>query len=156
MCDLGRGWNIYARKGGRLSSLHARRIPTGTQFIPGACTSDADCASGCCNAKTALCAPRLVALEGAGCGFGSSPAGVGAAAPAAATPAAAPAPAADGAPAKAPGTQFIMGACTSDADCASGCYGKKSGLCAARAVALEGARTTWDYAASVGEGRSRG
>ncbi|KAJ7453391.1 hypothetical protein FB451DRAFT_668207 [Mycena latifolia] len=113
--------------------------PTGTQFITGACTSDADCASGCCNAKTALCAARLVALEGAGCGFGSSSAGVGAAAPAAATPAAAPAPAADGAPAKAPGTQFITGACTSDADCASGCCGKKSGLCAARAVALEGA-----------------
>ncbi|KAJ7601414.1 hypothetical protein B0H17DRAFT_1223162 [Mycena rosella] len=121
------------------ASTIAAAAPAGTQFITGVCASDADCASGCCNAKTAQCAARLVALEGAGCGFGSASAGVGAAASAAATPAAAPAPAApaDGAPAKAPGTQFITGACTSDADCASGCCGKKSGLCAARAVALE-------------------
>ncbi|KAJ6618058.1 hypothetical protein B0H10DRAFT_1913908 [Mycena sp. CBHHK59/15] len=114
----------------------AAAAPAGTQFITGACTSDADCASGCCNAKTALCAARLVALEGAGCGFGSSSAGAGAAAPAAATAAAAAPAAAAPAPA---GTQFITGTCTSDADCASGCCGKKSGLCAARLVALEGA-----------------
>ncbi|KAJ7109623.1 hypothetical protein C8R43DRAFT_1113853 [Mycena crocata] len=122
----------------------------GTQFITGPCSADGDCASGCCNAATALCAARLVALEGAGCGFGSPSAGVGAAKPVA-TPAAAggaapapaapaaPAPAANGSPAKAPGTQFITGTCTSDGDCASGCCGKKSGLCAARLVAQEGA-----------------
>ncbi|KAJ7127640.1 hypothetical protein C8R44DRAFT_851072 [Mycena epipterygia] len=131
-----------------VSTTAAAVAPAGTQFITGACTSDADCASGCCNAKTALCAARLVALEGAGCGFGSSSAGVGAASPIAAAPAAAsPAVAAPvaaaaattAAPATSTGTQFITGTCASDADCASGCCGKKSGLCAARLVALEGA-----------------
>ncbi|KAJ6488444.1 hypothetical protein DFH09DRAFT_379714 [Mycena vulgaris] len=131
------------------STAVAAPAAAGTQFITGKCTADADCASGCCAAQSGLCAARLVALEGAGCGFGSPSAGVGATKPVAATPAAAPAapaaapPAApvavDGAPAKAPGTQFITGACTADADCASGCCGKKSGLCAARLVALEGA-----------------
>ncbi|KAM0325875.1 hypothetical protein ACHAQA_007178 [Verticillium albo-atrum] len=41
----------------------------GQQFITGQCTSDADCASGCCGAG--LCAARAVAEEagGPGCGF---------------------------------------------------------------------------------------
>jgi len=105
----------------------------GTQFITGPCGSDADCASGCCNAKTALCAARAVAEEnnGPGCGFGGA-----AAAPAAAPAAAAPAAAAGGS-GKAPGTQFITGPCGSDADCASGCCNAKTALCAARAVAEE-------------------
>jgi len=130
------------------STTVAAAASTGTQFITGACTADADCASGCCNAQTALCAARLVALEGAGCGFGSPSAGAGAAKPvtpaaiAASTDAATPPTAVASttvAAAASTGTQFITGTCATDADCASGCCGKNSGLCAARAVALEGA-----------------
>ena len=45
---------------------------TGTQFITGACTSDANCASGCCGFKSGKCAGAIVALErDGGCGFGS-------------------------------------------------------------------------------------
>ncbi|KAJ7645022.1 hypothetical protein B0H17DRAFT_1172352 [Mycena rosella] len=142
----------------------AAAAPTGTQFITGACASDADCASGCCNAKTALCAARLVALEGAGCGFGSSSVGVGAAAPAVSTPAAVPAAtvaaattiAASTIAAAAPaGTQFITGVCASDADCASGCCNAKTAQCAARLVALEGAGCGFG-SASAGVGAAAG
>jgi len=35
----------------------------------------------------------------------------------------------------APGSQFITGACSSDADCASSCCGFKSGKCAGPVVA---------------------
>jgi hypothetical protein len=109
----------------------AAATPTGTQFITGTCTSDADCASGCCAKKNAQCAARLVALEGAGCGGGSA----AVAPPAVAPPAAAPTVAA----ATPTGTQFITGVCATDADCASGCCSKANGQCAARLVALEGA-----------------
>lgn len=45
----------------------------GKQFITGACTSDAACASGCCAFKTGKCAAPLVAQErGEGCGFGNA------------------------------------------------------------------------------------
>ncbi|KAI1252738.1 hypothetical protein MGN70_004942 [Eutypa lata] len=52
----------------------------GQQFITGPCTSDADCASGCCtpgagtDATQGTCAARLVALEagGRGCNLGRS------------------------------------------------------------------------------------
>ncbi|KAJ7608019.1 hypothetical protein DFH06DRAFT_1249177, partial [Mycena polygramma] len=117
------------------TALVIPRVPAGTQFITGPCASDGDCASGCCAKATALCAARLVALEGAGCGGGSG------ASAAATSPAAAAPPAADpvAAAATPTGTQFITGACGSDADCASGCCSKASALCAARAVALEGA-----------------
>ncbi|KAJ6461220.1 hypothetical protein C8R47DRAFT_1180513 [Mycena vitilis] len=117
------------------TALVIPRVPAGTQFITGPCASDGDCASGCCAKATALCAARLVALEGAGCGGGSG-ASAAATSPAAAAPAAADPVAAAATPT---GTQFITGACGSDADCASGCCSKASALCAARAVALEGA-----------------
>ncbi|KAF7320195.1 hypothetical protein MKEN_00804000 [Mycena kentingensis (nom. inval.)] len=106
----------------------------GTQFITGACSSDADCASGCCTKNTGKCGARAVAEGpggGGGCGFGS-----GSASSSPAPAAAAPAPANNGgAPVPAPGTQFITGACTKDADCASGCCTKNTGKCGARAVA---------------------
>ncbi|KAJ7105844.1 hypothetical protein C8R44DRAFT_745499 [Mycena epipterygia] len=57
-----------------VSTAAAVVAPAGTQIIAGACTSDAECAFG--NAKTPLCTGRPVALEGAGCGFRSSSAGV--------------------------------------------------------------------------------
>ncbi|ORX97009.1 hypothetical protein BCR34DRAFT_173618 [Clohesyomyces aquaticus] len=129
----------------------------GTQFITGACTSDADCASGCCGFKSGKCAGPVVAQQrDGGCGFGDAqpnanaaialgftgtPAagaagGAPASAPAAAAPAAsAPAPAANGNVGT--GTQFITGPCASDADCASGCCGFKSGKCAGAIIAQE-------------------
>lgn len=45
----------------------------GKQFITGACTSDAACASGCCGFTSGKCAAPLVAQErGEGCGFGDA------------------------------------------------------------------------------------
>ncbi|KAG9781957.1 hypothetical protein ABEF93_006236 [Exophiala dermatitidis] len=45
----------------------------GTQFITGACTSDADCASGCCGFNSGKCAGPVVAQErDGGCGFGDA------------------------------------------------------------------------------------
>jgi hypothetical protein len=123
------------------------RAAPGTQFITGVCAADTDCASACCGFRTGKCAGPVVAQErDGGCGFGDAqpndraavalgfpgknpaiPAG-GAAAPPAAPPTT---------PAKAPGTQFITGACSSDADCASACCGFKSGKCAGPIVAQE-------------------
>ncbi|KAF2794620.1 hypothetical protein K505DRAFT_324656 [Melanomma pulvis-pyrius CBS 109.77] len=127
------------------AATSAAKAP-GTQFITGACTSDADCASACCGFNSGKCAAPIPAQErDGGCGFGDAqpndPTGrtnnanaQQAAAPAAAEPSAAAAPAA---PAAAPGTQFITGACTSDADCALGCCGFNSGKCAGPVVAQE-------------------
>ncbi|KPI41331.1 uncharacterized protein AB675_8169 [Cyphellophora attinorum] len=132
---------------------------TGTQFITGPCTSDADCASGCCGFNSGKCAGAIIALErDGGCGRGATPndnaarklgftgtfnpgsgSGANAAAPASTGTASAANPATgggNGATAGA-GTQFITGACTSDADCASGCCGFNSGKCAGAIVALE-------------------
>jgi hypothetical protein len=112
----------------------------GTQFITGVCASDAECASACCGFTSGKCAAPFVANErGEGCGFGDAQSNnnalaasegaqgqANASAPAA--PATPPPAAAAAAPAaKAAGTQFITGACTSDADCASACCGFKSG-----------------------------
>lgn len=110
----------------------------GTQFITGVCKSDAECASACCGFTSGKCAAPFVANErGEGCGFGDAQPNnntlaaskgntqgqANASAPAApATPSPSAAPAA-----KAAGTQFITGPCTSDADCASSCCGFKSG-----------------------------
>jgi hypothetical protein len=45
----------------------------GTQFITGPCTSDADCADGCCGFNTGKCAGPVVAQEiDGGCGFGNA------------------------------------------------------------------------------------
>ncbi|KIW25976.1 uncharacterized protein PV07_09109 [Cladophialophora immunda] len=134
----------------------------GTQFITGPCTSDADCASSCCGFNSGLCAgPVIAQTRDGGCGFGDpqpndiaaqaffssqSAAAAGATSPATAAPA--PAPASTTAAAAAAssgsnngnvgtGTQFITGPCTSDADCASGCCGFNTGLCAGAIVAQE-------------------
>lgn len=145
-------------------------LVTGLQFITGPCTSDADCASGCCGFNTGKCAGPIVAQErDGGCGFGDPEPndnaaraltegnGAGAtsaavAAPAASTLAASkatPTPAASLSGARAAaaanpslagngqGKQFITGACLSDADCASGCCGFNTGLCAGPIVAQE-------------------
>ncbi|KAF5355437.1 hypothetical protein D9758_006425 [Tetrapyrgos nigripes] len=137
--------------------------PAGTQFITGACTSDADCGSGCCGFNSGKCAGAVVAQErDGGCGFGDAQPnnnaalalGSTAAAPGvknnggAASPttgannagngaAAGAAGASATSPAQPAGTQFITGACTSDADCASGCCGFNSGKCAGAVVAQE-------------------
>lgn len=131
----------------------------GKQFITGQCFSDADCASGCCGFNTGLCAGAVIAqTRDGGCGFGNtSPnnnaaqalTGGGAAPAAAASAAPAPAPsptetASTGINNSIPGSenvgngagkQFITGQCLSDADCASGCCGFHSGLCAGAIIA---------------------
>jgi hypothetical protein len=123
-----------------------------TQFATGCCLSDGDCATGCCGKKTGICQNLGVAVSAAvgGCGgvFGtgaSSPAGV--AAPSGAAVAARTLANRSGpkctdatgqnlaAAGKAAGTQFITGCCDSDADCASECCGKNTGVCQALAVA---------------------
>jgi len=118
----------------------------GSQFITGQCLSNADCASTCCNKNTGLCnAIGAVGIEN--CGFGGG-AAAEAAAPAAASPAAA-APAAGNAAIDTSkpgaqnvglgnGSQFITGQCLSNADCASTCCNKNTGLCnAIGAVGIE-------------------
>lgn len=48
-------------------------VAKGTQFITGACTSDADCAAGCCGFNTGKCAGPVVAQQrDGGCGFGDA------------------------------------------------------------------------------------
>jgi hypothetical protein len=45
----------------------------GKQFITGQCTSDADCASGCCGFKSGKCAGAIIAqTRDGGCGFGNA------------------------------------------------------------------------------------
>ncbi|KAF2832015.1 hypothetical protein CC86DRAFT_462404 [Ophiobolus disseminans] len=122
------------------------------QFITGVCASDAACASGCCGFTSGKCAAPFVAKErGESCGFGNAQpndnalngvAGNANQAAAPVTPAPAPNVGAGNAnqgaaPAKAAGTQFITGPCTSDADCAAGCCGFNTGKCAGPVVAQD-------------------
>ncbi len=123
-------------------ALTHHALSAGTQFITGPCASDADCASSCCGFNSGLCAgPVIAQTRDGGCGHGdaqpnaiaadaffasqsaamagaTSPATAAAPPPAATTAAA---PASGGSGNVGTGTQFITGACTSDADCASGC-----------------------------------
>jgi hypothetical protein len=119
----------------------------GTQFITGPCTSDADCADGCCGFNTGKCAGPVVAQEiDGGCGFGNaqpnsnaalSLLGSTAATEPTATVAAPQASTTTTGASKSAGTQFITGPCTSDADCADGCCGFNTGKCAGPVVAQE-------------------
>ncbi|KIV97785.1 hypothetical protein PV10_01493 [Exophiala mesophila] len=130
----------------------------GSQFITGPCTSDADCASGCCGFNSGKCAGPVVAQErDGGCGFGDGTPNDRAAQAFRNGGATSPAPANPNTGGgntgnnnnnnggngganpgtTATGTQFITGACTSDADCASGCCGFNSGKCAGPVVAQE-------------------
>ncbi|KAF2761147.1 hypothetical protein EJ05DRAFT_473692 [Pseudovirgaria hyperparasitica] len=124
----------------------------GTQFITGPCTSDADCAAGCCGFNTGKCAGPVIALErDGGCGFGSGTpndnaakalgfnGGITSASNGGAVQKQDDTAAGNqgGAQPKAAGTQFITGACTKDADCASGCCGRRTGKCAGAIIALQ-------------------
>ncbi|CAG8981993.1 hypothetical protein HYALB_00004860 [Hymenoscyphus albidus] len=127
-------------------------LSAGTQFITGACTSDADCAAGCCGFNTAKCAGPIIALQrDGGCGFGSGTpndnaakamgftggitSAKGSSTGAGTGTGTSPSPAVGAAAAK--GTQFITGPCTSDADCAAGCCGFNTGKCAGPIIALQ-------------------
>jgi hypothetical protein len=141
-------------------------VAQGTQFITGPCTSDADCADGCCGFNTGKCAGPIVAQErDGGCGFGNAQPNDNAAqalrGQAPTTSAAGQAVSAAGKPTSAAGQpttlrtvagqasptnngagngagkQFITGPCTSDADCADGCCGFNTGKCAGPIVAQE-------------------
>ncbi|KFZ17147.1 hypothetical protein V502_04727 [Pseudogymnoascus sp. VKM F-4520 (FW-2644)] len=127
-----------------LPAISLRQAAPGTQFITGACTTDADCASACCGFKSGKCAGPVVAQErDGGCGFGDAQPNDTAAqaltggAPANNGNAATGQAAAGTSTAPTPGSQFITGACTSDADCASACCGFNSGKCAGAVVAQE-------------------
>ncbi|KAF2658285.1 hypothetical protein K491DRAFT_676534 [Lophiostoma macrostomum CBS 122681] len=129
----------------------------GTQFITGACTADADCASACCGFNSGKCAGPVVAQQrDGGCGFGNPQPNADAAialgftgaapsAAAAAAPAASSAAAGSGTTTgsgatgagNGAGKQFITGPCNSDADCANSCCGFNSGKCAGAIVAQE-------------------
>ncbi|TPX18707.1 uncharacterized protein E0L32_002564 [Thyridium curvatum] len=123
----------------------------GTQFITGACLSNADCASGCCasivggSSANGICSgPAVGNVAGkGGCGFSAAGGGAAAAPPSSPPPPATsagsgttPPPTTGGAAAAKPiqvdssgaknvgngaGKQFITGACLSNADCNSGC-----------------------------------
>ncbi|KAI1625357.1 hypothetical protein EDD37DRAFT_383338 [Exophiala viscosa] len=138
-------------------------LGNGTQFITGPCTSDSDCADGCCGFNTGLCAGPVVAQErDGGCGFGDATPNANAAealtgGTATATSAASAPPVATIGPTatateeastainsnlpgaenvgNGAGKQFITGQCQSDADCASGCCGFNTGLCAGAVIA---------------------
>lgn len=113
----------------------------GSQFITGQCFSNADCASTCCNKNTGICnAIGAVGIQN--CGF---QVGGAVAAPVATSPAPAVAnPAIDSSKpgaqnvGKGNGSQFITGQCLSNADCASTCCNKNTGICnAIGAVGIE-------------------
>jgi hypothetical protein len=117
----------------------------GTQFITGPCTSDADCADGCCGFNTGKCAGPTIAQEiDGGCGFGNAQpnnnaalALLGQATTTSTTATATVAAQAPTSTSTTAGTQFITGPCTSDADCADGCCGFNTGKCAGPVVAQE-------------------
>jgi hypothetical protein len=123
-------------------------VGQGTQFITGPCTSDADCADGCCGFNTGKCAGPIVAQEiDGGCGFGNAQPNNNAAlallgeattkSTTTTTAVAAQASTTTSSASEAAGTQFITGPCTSDADCADGCCGFNTGKCAGPIVAQE-------------------
>lgn len=146
-------------------SIYVAAQGLGTQFITGVCTSDADCASGCCGFNTGKCAGPVVAQErDGGCGFGDAQPNDRAAQRFRNGQGAAPiAPPNNGngngngngnvnnvngngngngnnggnGAGNGIGRQFITGPCLSDADCASACCGFKSGKCAGPIVAQE-------------------
>merc|ERR1712227_556776 len=85
-------------------------IAPGTQFITGACVADSDCASACCEQNQNVCRAFL-SLNGAeACKDGRSPNQAGSITP---------------------GSQFITGPCTADADCASTCCEENQNVCRA-------------------------
>lgn len=121
----------------------------GVQFIGGACLSSADCASTCCATLNGagICSGLGAQFQSGktGCGFGDG--GAAATSPTADTNTNInPGTAASGVNTSLPGSQnvgkgngsqFITGQCLSDADCASGCCAKPSGVCSAVAVAFD-------------------
>ncbi|OCK76053.1 hypothetical protein K432DRAFT_408494 [Lepidopterella palustris CBS 459.81] len=132
-----------------LLNLSLLTLAQGTQFITGPCKSDADCASACCGFKSGLCAGPIIAQQrDGGCGFGDPQPNANAAIalgfkPTATSPIASVAVTVSAVAvtatttSKPPGTQFITGPCKSDADCADGCCGFNTGLCAGPVIAQE-------------------
>jgi hypothetical protein len=117
----------------------------GSQFITGQCFSNADCASTCCNKNTGLC-NAIGAVGANACGFQVS----NSAATPTETTSAAGSVASSVNPAidtslpgsqnvgKGDGSQFITGQCFTNADCASTCCNKNTGVCnAIGAVGIE-------------------
>jgi hypothetical protein len=153
-----------ANSGATSSTTSNAAVGAGTQFITGACQSDADCASGCCGFNSGKCAGAIIALErDGGCGRGNAQSNDNAArqlgftgdftpttggsssASSANTDSqantnanvAAGSGAASQPSSSGTGAQFITGPCEADADCASACCGFNSGKCAGPVIAQE-------------------
>ncbi|KIX10423.1 uncharacterized protein Z518_01505 [Rhinocladiella mackenziei CBS 650.93] len=139
---------------GKSLNSHSAKAHNSSQ----ACKSDAGCASGFCGFNSGKCAGPVVAQErDGGCGFGDPTPNANAAnaliggAPMATSPACCctcNGSAANGSSAainnnlpgvangdNGVGKQFITGQCLNDVDCASGCCGLNSGLCAGAIIA---------------------
>jgi hypothetical protein len=162
--DTNANMNTNSNAAASSSSGGAATGGAGTQFITGPCTSDADCASGCCGFNSGKCAGAIIALErDGGCGRGDAQSNDNAArklgftgtfTPSGSSGAASGSTAqsntnanvaagsgagvaASAASSSGTGSQFITGPCQGDADCASGCCGFNSGKCAGPVIAQE-------------------
>merc|ERR1739848_535393 len=94
----------------------------GTQFITGPCSADADCASTCCEINQNICRAFLSLSSGQTCKDGLAPGQGGFIEP---------------------GSQFITGPCTADADCESTCCETNQNICRAF-LSLSGGQTCKD------------
>ncbi|KAJ7628153.1 hypothetical protein DFH06DRAFT_1338602 [Mycena polygramma] len=123
------------------------RFP-GTGVKGDACTTDSDCALGCCGFKTGLCAGPLDAIAAnapeQGCGFGDAVANDNSAAAfhdfsaTAAFEKAHPEVTVNTPDPTAPRNNNTDGPCTTDTDCALSCCGFKTGVCTDPLAALAG------------------
>ncbi|KAL8278270.1 hypothetical protein RQP46_009302 [Phenoliferia psychrophenolica] len=113
----------------------------GTTTITNPCSSDSECASGCCGFTLAVCEGPCVALQRDGCGRGDGVSNSNAAANLGTCTAlvAAYQPSALAGPAGARGTQFITGPCTTNNDCVSGCCVAATDKCGAVGAQKNGA-----------------
>jgi hypothetical protein len=116
----------------------------GSQFITGQCFTNADCASTCCNKDTGVCnAIGAVGIENCQAGAGSPTSAAPSESPAAdngntANPAIDTSKPGSQNVGKGDGSQFITGQCLTNADCASTCCNKNTGVCnAIGAVGIE-------------------
>jgi len=104
--------SVEACKDGRNPAQTADQgfVAPGAQFITGACTADADCASTCCEENQNVCRALLSLSGSESCKDGRTASQPGLVAP---------------------GTQFITGACDADSDCASACCEVNQNKCRA-------------------------
>merc|ERR1712048_857831 len=101
--------SVQACKDGRTPGQQSFTAP-GSKFITGSCTSDVDCASTCCEQNQNVCRALLSLNSAESCKDGRTANQPGLIAP---------------------GTQFIIGPCSADSNCASGCCEQNQNVCRA-------------------------